>query len=124
MIDSNKTDAETADVNDISCHHRVQISRVHTVFLKPSFENPKRQPRPVHRCRNLLHYIRQSTNMIFMSVRKDDRLDFILVLNQISDIRNNKINAEHIFLREHQPRVYNENLIVHPDGSHILSDLT
>ena len=61
--------------------------------------------------------------MILMPMRQDDCLDLVPILDQIRDIRNDEINAEHILLREHKPGVHNENLIIHADGSHVLSDL-
>ena len=123
VVDTNKTDAEAADVDDIPRHHRVQIARINAVFLETPFENPERQTRPVDGYGNLLHHIGQCPDMILVPVRQNNRLDLIPVLDQIGNIRNDEVDAEHILLREHEPGVHNENLIIHADGSHVLSDL-
>ena len=59
-----------------------------------------------------------------MPVRQDNRLDLIPIFDQISNIRNDKVNAQHILLWEHQSGVNDKNLIIHTDGGHILSDFT
>ena len=50
-------------------------------------------------------------------------LHLVPIFDQIGNIRDDEVDAEHILLGEHQPRVHNENLIIHTDGSHVLSDL-
>ena len=62
--------------------------------------------------------------MILMPMRKHDGLDHIAVFQQISDIRNNKIDPQHILIREHQTGINQQYLIIHPDDSHILADFS
>ena len=100
----------------------MQIARIHPVLLETPLEDAERQTRPVDGRGNLLHHIGQRADVILMSVRQDDCLDLVPVFDQIGNIRNNEVDAEHILLREHEPGVHNENLIIHTDGSHVLSD--
>ena len=124
VVHADKSDAETANIDDVPRHDGVQIGRVYPILLQASLQYAERQTCTIHGARNLLHHIRESTDMILMSVRQHDCFDHITVLDEIGNIRDNKINPQHIFLREHQPRVYHEDLIIHADGRHILSDLT
>ena len=122
MVDTDKAHAETSDVDDVPRHHRVQIARIDAVFLETSLENAERQTRAVDRHGDLLHHIRECPDVILMSVRQDDRLHHVLVFDQIGDVRNNEVDAEHVLLREHEPGVDDDDLVVHADGGHVLSD--
>ena len=123
VIHADKADTEAADIDDIPRHHRVQIARINAVFLETPFENPERQTRPIDGYRDLLHYIWQGTDMILVPVRENNRFHLVPVFDQIGNIRNDKVDAEHVLLREHEPGVDHKNLIIHADGSHVLSDL-
>ncbi len=49
--------------------------------------------------------------MIFMSVGNDNSADFLSVFHDIGKIRDDKVNAEHILLREHQPSIHDDHIV-------------
>ena len=61
--------------------------------------------------------------MVLMPMREDDSLDLFAILNQIRDVRNHKVNAQHVIFGEHQSCVNQQNLIVHTNDRHIFADL-
>ena len=124
VVHADKSDAETTNVDDVPCHDGVQIGRVHPILLQASLQYAERQTCTIHGAWDLLHHIRESTNMILMPMRQYDRLNHVTILDKVSNIGNDEINPQHIFLREHQPGIHHEDLIIHADSRHILSDLT
>ena len=123
MINADKPDTETADIDNISLHDRMQASGIHAIFFQTSLKNSQSQARPVNRHMDLLQNIRKSANMILMPVRQNDGFNFIPVFQKIADIGNNQINAKHIFFGKHETGVNDQYLIIHPNHGHILSDL-
>ena len=101
----------------------MQVARVDAVLLETSLKDAERQARAVNRHIDFLEHIRQGTDMVLMAVREHNGLDFILVFNQIADVRNDEVDAEHILIRKHQTRIDDENFIIHTDYRHILADL-
>ena len=123
MIDTDETDREAADVDDVALHDRMQVARVDAVLLETALEDAERQARAVDRHMDLLEDVWQGADMILMAVRQHNGLDLVTVLDEIADIRDDEIDAEHVFIREHQSRIDDENLIIHADDGHILADL-
>ena len=72
----------------------------------------------------VLQDVRQRAGMILMAMRQHDGRDLVLVLEQIGDIRDDEIDAEHIVIREHEPRVDHEDLVIHLDDGHVLADFS
>lgn len=54
---------------------------------------------------------RQCTDMILMTVCDDKTFHALYIIYQICDIRNDKINSEHVILRKSQAAVDNYNRI-------------
>ena len=61
--------------------------------------------------------------MIFMTVRNRKTLDFLDIIFQISDIRDNKVDPQHIVLRECKSAVHNHNAVIVLDRGNIHPDL-
>ena len=60
--------------------------------------------------------------MIKVSVRKNMRLNLVLILFQPSNIRRDVIDAWIIAAREQKTHIYDDNLIIIFDGVHILTN--
>ena len=61
--------------------------------------------------------------MIFMTVSNDKSLDLIHMIKQISNIRNNQIDSQHIIRGETQSTIHDNNTVFILKGSNIHSDL-
>ena len=64
----------------------------------------------------------ERTNVIKVSVRKNVRLNLVLILFQPSNIRRDVIDAWIITAREQKAHIYDDNLIIIFDGVHILTN--
>ena len=123
MVHTDKAHAETAHIDNVPLHYRMQIARIHTIFLETAFQNAQRQTRAIDRHIELFKDIGQGTDMVFVPVGQDNRLNHIAILQKIADIRNNEVHAQHIFFGEHEPGINHENFIANPDDRHVLADL-
>ena len=123
VIDADEADTEAADIDDVALHDRVQVARVNAVLLEAALEDAERQARAVDRHIDFLEDVRQCADVILVAVRQHDGLDLILVLDEVADVRDDEVDAEHVLIREHQARINDENLVIHADDCHILADL-
>ena len=60
--------------------------------------------------------------MVLVAMRQHDGLDLVTVLEEIRDVRNDEVDAEHVLLREHQPRIDEQDLVLVTHDRHVLSD--
>src|SRR5579864_3176281 len=58
----------------------------------------------------------QSADVVFMSVGQHNPADFIAVLQEISNVRDNDIDPEQFGFREHQAGVDNDNVVTIAHG--------
>ncbi len=100
----------------------MQVARVHAVLFQAALQNAQRQARAIDRHVDLLQHIRQRADVILMAMREHDGLDLVFVLQQIGNIRNNEVDAQHIVLWEHQTRIDDEDFLVATDYRHVLAD--
>ena len=124
MVHTDETDAEAADIDDVALHDGMEHRGVDAVLFETSLEDAEREARAVDRNADLLEHIRQRADMIFVAVCEHDGLDLVAVLEEIRDIRNHEIDAEHILLREHETGINEQDLILIADDRHILANLS
>jgi hypothetical protein len=62
--------------------------------------------------------------MIFVTVREDNRLQAILIFEDVGNIGDNQIDTEHIVFGKHQPRVNHNHFVAVADNRHIFADFT
>ena len=72
---------------------------------------------------DLLHQIRNAADMVLMSMGDKDTADLFLVLNNIGEIRDNDINAQHGFIRKSKTAVNDEHIVSALIHGHVFSDL-
>ncbi len=123
MVHAHELDRETAEAELISRHNGMQALRGDTALLEPSLEDAECQRRAVNRHVNLAQYIGQGANVILVAMRQYDALDTLAVLQKVRDIRNDKIDAEHVLRREHEPRIDDENIVAKAQHRHVLPNL-
>ena len=63
-------------------------------------DNPHSQLRGINRHIDLFKNIRQSADMVFMTVGDDTSYDLINIILNVGHIRNNQVNPQHIICRE------------------------
>ena len=61
--------------------------------------------------------------MVLMSVGDHKTLYLIDIVHQISHVRDNQVNTQHIITWESKAAVHHDNGVIILDGSHVHSDL-
>ncbi len=54
---------------------------------------------------DLFEQVGQAADVVFMAVRDNNALDAVLILDNIGEIRNDEVHAEHVAVREHDAAV-------------------
>ncbi len=72
----------------------------------------------------LLKYVRNGTDMIFMTVCDHKALDLAVVLLQIGHIRDDKVNSQHIILRKCESAVHDDDAVTVFESRDVHSDLS
>ena len=65
----------------------------------------------------------QASDVIFVAVGEDDRLDLRAVLDEVGDIRHDDVHAEEFFFREHQAGVDDNNVVLPTEGHAVHTEL-
>ena len=60
--------------------------------------------------------------MVFVAVGDDDAAQLFLALQQVADIGDDQVDAQHLFLGEHQAGIDDDDVVVVLDGHHVLAD--
>src|SRR5450755_1443276 len=76
--------------------------------------------------REIQHWqnVRQSANVIFMTVSNEDTAYTRLLVCKIARIGNNQVDTKHFIIGEHHPGINNDNVVTVLNDQHILSDLS
>ena len=61
--------------------------------------------------------------MVLVPVRDHNRAYFVLVFNQIAEIRNDNINPQHFVIRKCQTRIQHHNIVSITEYRHVFTDL-
>ena len=92
------------------------------MFIQLALHQGEREFCAVNRHIQLRKNPGKSANMIFVSMGQEDCLNFVPVLGQVADVRNDDIDAEELFFRKHQAGVDDNNVVlpterhaVHPE---------
>ena len=94
----------------------------HAVFLQPARQDAQCQRCAVYGAVDFLHYIRQRTDVVFVSVRKEDPLDHIFIFLEIGKIRNHQVDPQHIIIWKSKTGIDEDDFVPVFEGGHILAD--
>ncbi|MNI83026.1 hypothetical protein D3C73_1397980 [compost metagenome] len=94
----------------------------HPVFLQLGTDQTDRQRTAVNRNGQLAEHKRKRTDVVLMPVSQKQTLDFVLVLDQVGNVRDNIIDTGQFGVREFQSCVNNYNLVLVFDAVHVLAD--
>ena len=67
-------------------------------------------------------HVRNTTDMVFVTVSDYDALYLIDILLEVSDIRDNEVDTEHITIRECHTAVDNDDVVVIFEYGHVFAD--
>ena len=121
--DADRHDGEGPERKAFAGDHLDQIGVVEQpVFVQFAFDQGQRELRSVDWNVELGQDPGQAANVVFVTVRENDRLDLIAIVGEVRDVGNDDIDAKQLFFREHQAGVDDDNVIlpterhaVHPE---------
>jgi len=118
-----KLDPELAQVDGLAVSDHFPSGASHqVVFCKLLLDNTHGKLCGIDWKIHLPQYIRQCSDMVFMSMGNDESLNLLDIVFQISDIRNHKIDSQHVVFRECQSAVHDNNTVFIFEGSDVHSD--
>ena len=124
MVNVNRFNVEFAELYCVAGLDNIELCTVkELVLLELSLNKTHGQPCAVNGNVDFLKKIGKCADVILMTVGYNDTLDFLTVLLKIGEIGNNKVNAEHIRLRECKTAVNDYYVIFKLINGDVLSDL-
>src|SRR5262249_509331 len=120
MCHLEKLDSETADVDRLFRNDGMKLSFLDdAVLFQLVFHKSHRESRPVHRHIQIGKDERKGADVVFVAVRQEDRLDFTLPFEEISDMGNDDVDPEKFLVRKHHARIHNNDGSTAPEGHHV-----
>ena len=107
VVRLNKFNGKISQVDHLSVLHLFQFGGADKImFLQLVGDQRKSQLRGIDRHVHFFQYIRQRADMVLMAVGDHKPLHLGNILLQIGNVRDHKIDTQHVVLRERQPAVY------------------
>ena len=123
VVHLDKFHTHTAHLDGSSRLHFTELYRIgKSMFFQLALNQSQRQLCSIDRNIDFLQEIRQTANVVFMSVRQHDATHLVPICFYIGEIRNDNINARHITVWKRQTAVQNEHIVAAFKHGHILSD--
>jgi hypothetical protein len=123
MGDMKVFDLERADDRRLSRGYFVEFCRIQQpVFLKLFADERQRELGSIYRNVQVAKDVGNTTDVIFMRVREDDRAYHTFVLLQVCDVRDNDVYAEQFLLGEHEPGINDDNVVTEAQCKHVHSE--
>src|SRR5450759_559619 len=94
-----------------------------TVLLQLRFDEPEGQPCAVDRNVELLQRVRQTPDVVFMAVRREDAEHVAIRLKEVRDVRQHEVDAGHVLLGKHEAGVDDQDLLLPFERPHVDADL-
>ncbi len=124
VIRFNKFNSELSQIDGLPELHYLAFRPGRQIMLRQFvLNNAHRQPRCIDRNIQFLQYIRQRTDMIFVSMGDNKSFYFIRMFLQISNIRDHEIYSQHLIFRKRQPAIHHNNAFFILKGSNIKPNL-
>ena len=117
-LDVDRTERQTVARLDL---HEVRFA--HLVLARFGFDQRDRHRRSGdRRARELAQKIRDAADMIFVPVRHHDAAQLVRALANVGEIVDDHVDAEHLFVGEHQAAVDHDQIVVRLDDRHVAAD--
>ena len=124
VVDADKLRRELAELHGVAGLHGVQMRRMRQRMLgQLLLHDAERERRAVNIRVDRAQDVGQRADVILVSVRQKDAADLLLVLFEVGDVRDDQVNAQHIFVRECDAAVHDDDVVAVLDHGHVLADL-
>jgi len=123
MADVEELHLERADLDGLTRLHGVQLSLAQQPAAgQLDLHQAAGQRRGVNRGIDLLQQVRDGPGVVLMAVGKYDAAHPVALIQQILKVGDNVVDPQHIVFGEHQPRIYDEDVLPVLVGHHILTN--
>src|SRR6266581_1007378 len=124
VADGDGLNPERAELHRVPHPHLAQIGFAQDPVLPElRLDESERETRPVDGDVELPQSKWQSADVVLVPVREEDAEDLAIPLQEVRDVRQHEVDAEHVFLREHEPGVDDEDLVLPLQRPHVDADL-
>ena len=86
-------------------------------------DQPFRQPSGKNRDAQLGQDVGQSADVVFVTMRDENRPHLVPVFEEVADVGDHKIDPEQLVLGKHEAGVDDDDVVAILDGRHVLTDL-
>ena len=121
--DAERRRAEAAQVDRLSGfegQHRVGRQ---LVFLELDAEQSLGQRRGIDgHARKVRQHVWQAADVVLVRMRNQEGLEHVLTLAQVGHVGHDEVDAEHLFVGEHQAAIDHDDLVVRFENGHVLAD--
>ena len=95
------------------------------VLAQLGADQPERELRAIDRhLEQVAQNVRQSADVVLVRVGYEKAAHVFAALPEVGDVRNDEVDAEHLLVREHEPRIDDEDVVPDLEREHVLSDFT
>jgi len=107
-----KMHLEGTDIDGLTGMHRTEIGFLcQPVLRQLHFQHSLRQRRGVDGRLHLRQQVGQRTRVILVTVGDDNAAHLAAVLNQVGEIRDDIVHAQHVIFGEHQTAIHDEDVL-------------
>ena len=123
MRDRERRDRERAKLQRFLVIDDLQFGLLkHVGFLQLAFDHADGQRRAINGRVHLPQQIRQSADMVHVTVRQHNAAQPVLVLDHVIELGQNQVDAVHIAFGEHYPAVDDDHVAAVFENSHVLAN--
>ena len=124
MIGVDKADFHAAYLYFVTVMNFVKGVIRNVVFFEFPFNEAAYQFRCVHGHVYFIEQVGQAADMVFVTMGNDDSSYFVPVFNQVTHVRDDEVDAEHIVIGEGQTGIDDDNVVSVLDNRHVFADFT
>ena len=123
MRDVDEVRVDLADAHGLTRLHGDGLDIRELVFLEFAAQEREREVGAVNRHFELCEEVGHAADVVFVRVRQQQAAHLALALEQIGDLVDDQIDAEHLLFGELHPRVDDDDVIAGLIGRHVAADL-
>ena len=123
MIDVHELGGNAAVLDRVPGLDFDQIEFVRLVLFEFRPDQRERERRADDRTfGKLAQEIRDAADVVFVSVRHEQRLELVAAIAQIAEVVDHDVDAEHLFVGEHQTAVDHDDIVGGLEDGHVAAD--
>ena len=124
MVDSDEFDRQLAQPDLIAGLDDVELRLAQVAgLLELALDEADREARGIDRDVQLLEQVAQRADVVLVAVSDDDAAHPVAVFDDVAEIWNDQIDAEHVVIRERKAAVDDDDIVLVFDDGHVLADL-